>query len=217
MRIKDIPLQNRPRQRFVKKGASALSDSELLAVILQKGTKAENAVEMCNRLLSKYSIQKLSGLSLTELQEVKGIGPAKAMQIKALFEFLKRAKTQDKTYINSADDVFGRYYPKLKDEKQEKFIVLLLDTKSRVIAEEVVSIGILDSALIHPREVFKPAIRNSASKIILVHNHPSGDPKPSQEDLVITDKIIEAGKLLGISVLDHVIIGERYWSWRNNR
>jgi DNA repair protein RadC len=216
MRIKDIPNQNRPRYRLIKYGIKALSDAELLAIILQKGTKGENVIDMSNRLLAKYSINKLFDLSLKELQTINGIGPAKAMQIKALFEFSKRTKIKNILYVNSAEDVFNIYYAKLKNEKQEKFIVIMLDTKNKIICDKLISVGILDSAIIHPREVFKPAIKNSASKIVIIHNHPSGDPKPSKEDLVITTKIKKAGELLSIELLDHVIIGESYWSWRQN-
>ncbi|MBN1502323.1 DNA repair protein RadC [Candidatus Woesearchaeota archaeon] len=217
MRIKDIPLQNQPRHRFENMGASALSDAELLAVILQKGTKNENVVDMCNRLLKKHNIEQLSQLSLAELKKIHGIGPAKAMQVKAIFEFTKRTRPNGKRYINCANDVYDIYYNKFKGEKQEIFMVVMLDTRNNIIGEEIVSIGILDSAIVHPREIFKPAIKNSAAKIILLHNHPSGDARPSREDLRITERVIEAGKLLDILVLDHVIIGDNYWSWREQR
>jgi DNA repair protein RadC len=213
MRIKDIPENNRPRERFVSKGADALSDAELLAIILQKGNKEENVIDMSNRLLSKYGIDKLSDLSLTELQQIKGIGPAKAMQIKALFEFNKRyniSKTNGKP-ITCAKDVFEYASPKLSGLDKEHFMVILLDSKNKVIKDEVVSVGTLNSSIIHPREVFKTAIRESANAIILVHNHPSGDPTPSEEDEEITNLLVKAGKLLSISVLDHVIIGRDKW------
>lgn len=210
MRIKDIPPENRPRERLQKQGADALSDAELLAIILQKGTREENVIDVSNRLLSKYGISKLSELSLKELQEVNGIGPAKAMQIKALFEFNKRHNLSRITSnrIKSAQDVFNLFYERFKDEKQEKFILLVLNNKNNIICEEVVSVGTIDSALIHPREIFKPAIKNSASRIVLIHNHPSGDPTPSKEDRKITQRLVNAGKILDIDVLDHIIIGD---------
>ncbi|MBD3203068.1 DNA repair protein RadC [Candidatus Woesearchaeota archaeon] len=217
MRIKDMPKESQPRYRFKKLGEKALSDSELLAIILSKGTKNENAIEIANRLLSNFGKENLSNLSLIELQKINGIGPAKAMQIKALFEFIKRTKKKEKKYINSAQDVFNMYYEEVKDEKQERFIIVMLDTKNKIISDKIISIGILDQAILHPREVFKPAIKNSSSRIILVHNHPSGDPNPSQEDIILTEKIKKAGDLLCIKVLDHVIVGESYWSWRENR
>ncbi len=220
MRIKDIPKENRPRERFLKSGASSLSDAELLAIILEKGTKEENVIDMSNRLISKCGLSKLSDLSLKELQEINGIGPAKAMQIKALFEFNKRhnlAKTYSK-YIKSAKDVFDLFSERLKDEKQEKFIILMLNSKNGIIAEELISIGSLESASLHPREIFKPAIKNSASKVILIHNHPSGDATPSESDRKLTEKLLETGEMLGINIIDHVIIGAgKWWSWREEK
>lgn len=217
MRIKDIAEENRPRERFQKLGADALSDAELLAIILQKGTFKENAVDMSNRLISKYGLEKLSELSLKELQEINGIGPAKALQIKALFELAKRSSTakNNPAAIKSAKDVFCLFQEQLKDEKQEKFIVLMLNSKNKTIGEETISLGTLDCALLHPREVFKSAIKNSAAKIILIHNHPSGDPTPSEADRKITEKLAEAGEMLNIPIIDHVIIGqEKWWSWK---
>ena len=217
MRIKDISKENRPRERFLKNGATALSDAELLAVILQNGSKKENVVDMSNRLISKQGINKLSDLSLKELQEIDGIGPAKAMQIKALFEFNKRynlSKENGKS-IKSAKDVFQYASQKILDDKKEQFMILLLDTKNRVIKDEIISIGTLNASIIHPREIFKSAIKESANSIILVHNHPSGEPEPSQEDTEITEKLFDAGELLNIKVLDHVIIGkDNYYSFK---
>jgi len=220
MRIKDISLENRPRERMEKQGVKVLSDSELLAVILQKGTKEENVIDVSNRLISKYGIDKLSSCSLKELQEIKGIGKAKACQILALFEFNKRhnlAKQNGKP-IRSAKDVFEYASSKLDGLAQEYFMILHLDSKNRIIKNETVSIGTLNSSLIHPREVFKSAIKESANSIIIVHNHPSGDPEPSEEDKEVTERIIAAGKILRISVLDHVIIGkEAYWSFNEQK
>lgn len=216
MRIKDISKENRPRERFLKSGAGSLSDAELLAVILQKGTKEENVIDMSNRLISKYGLDKLSDLSLNELQEIKGIGPAKAMQIKALFEFSKRhskaVKTKEIVTIEKPEDVYNYFVDELKDKKKEHFYALLLDSKNKIIKKDLVSVGTLDSSLVHPREVFKEAIKNSAAGIILVHNHPSGDPEPSENDVEITQKIAKAGNLLNIKILDHVIIAEKGWN-----
>lgn len=216
MRIKDIAKENRPRERLLKHGPEALSDAELLAIILRHGTKDENVIDMSNRLISKHGLSKLSELSLKELQEIKGIGPAKAMQIVSSFELNKRHKIAklNQKRISSAKDVF-LLYQNLKDEKQEKFIILSLNSKNKIIGEEMISKGTIDSAAIHPREVFKSAIKNSASRIILVHNHPSGDPSPSEADRQITDKLIETGDFLGIAIRDHVILGDqKWWSWR---
>ena len=180
MRIKDISPENRPRERLQREGVHVLSDAEVLAVILQKGTKEENVIDMSNRLISKYGLDKLSDLSLTELQAIKGIGPAKAMQIQALFEVNKRhnLSKQNGEPIKSAKDVYKYCSPKLNGTDKEHFMILHLDTRNRVIKDEIVSVGTLNSSLIHPREVFKSAIKESANAVILVHNHPSGDPTP---------------------------------------
>jgi DNA repair protein RadC len=221
MKIADMPDSSKPRERFLKHGREALSDAELMAIILRTGTISENVVDMSNRLIKEYSLEKLFDCSLKELQEIKGIGPSKAMQILAMSELGKRyndSKSPIKK-ITSAKDVYENFKEKLKDEKQENFYVLILNNANNIVKEELISKGVLDAAILHPREVFKPAIKNSASKIILIHNHPSGNPSPSQEDLEITKQLIEAGKLLDIKVLDHVIIGNSeenekgFWSW----
>ncbi|MBU4245936.1 DNA repair protein RadC [archaeon] len=209
MRIADITLENRPRERLQKHGVSVLGDAELLAIILKTGTRGENVIDMSNRLISRYGVDKLSELSLPELQEIKGIGPAKAMTIKVLFELNKRHALAKKklTKITCAKDVYELMKEKLSDLKQEVFVVLYLDAKNHVLKEEIVTKGTLDASLIHPREVFRGAIKESAHAIIVVHNHPSGDPSPSEEDKRITEKLSEAGGLLDIKMLDHVVVG----------
>ena len=217
MRIKDISKENRPRERLEKNGVHVLSDAELLAIIFKTGNKEENAIAMSDRLITKYGLGKLNELSLKELQEIKGIGPAKSMQIKALFEFNKRYSLakRDGEPIKSARDVFEYASQRLITNQQETFMILLLDSKNRIVKDEIISIGTLNASIIHPREVFKSAIRESANSIILVHNHPSGDPKPSVEDEQITKKLFEAGELLNIKILDHVIVGkDKFWSFK---
>lgn len=217
MRIKDISKENRPRERLEKNGVHVLSDAELLAIIFKTGNKEENAIVMSDRLITKYGLGKLNELSLKELQEIKGIGPAKSMQIKALFEFNKRHSLakRDGEPIKSARDVFEYASQRLITNQQENFMILLLDSKNRIVKDEVISIGTLNASIIHPREVFKSAIRENANSIILVHNHPSGDPEPSAEDEQITEKLFEAGELLNIKVLDHVIVGkDKFWSFK---
>ena len=219
MRIKDISKDNRPRERLEKNGVHVLSDAELLAIIFKTGNKQENAIEMSDRLITKYGIDKLNDLSLKELQEIRGIGPAKAMQMKALFEFNKRHNLSkvNNLPIKTAKDVFLYASEKLADNKKEHFMVLHLDTKNKIIKDEIISIGTLNASIIHPREVFKSAIKESANSIILVHNHPSGDSEPSIEDKEITEKLMEAGEILNIKVLDHVIIGkDNYHSFKEN-
>lgn len=215
-----MPDESRPREKFLKLGAEALTDAELLALIVQKGTKKENAVEMSNSLLSAVGIGRLSECSLKELQEISGIGFAKACQIKALFEFSRRHNLAIKPAkkIKSAKDVFNLFRERLRDEKQENFIVLILNARNAVVHEQLVTKGILDASLIHPREVFRTAVKNAASRLILVHNHPSGDNAPSKEDISITKKLSKAGEILGIKILDHIIIGrDSYWSWKESR
>jgi len=217
MKIKDLPEQNRPRERFLKYGPETLSDSELFAIFLRTGTINENVVDMSNRLIAEYGLDKLFDCSLKELQKIKGIGPSKAMQILAMAELGKRYKDSQRPVkkINCAEDVFNLFHERLKDKKEEHFYILMLNTQNNVVGEERISIGILDASIVHPREVFKPAIRNSASKIILVHNHPSGDPTPSEDDLEITRRLMKAGEELGIKVIDGIIIGREKWeSWK---
>lgn len=217
MKIKDLPKEGRPRERFLKYGPETLSEAELFAILLRTGSKGENVIDMANRLISEYGLNKLLECSLKELQEIKGIGPAKAMQILTIAELQKRinlAKTPVKK-VSCSKEVFNLMNEKLKDKKEEHFYVLMLNTQNCLITEPVlISKGILDASIVHPREVFKPAIRNSASKIILVHNHPSGNPSPSPEDLDITKRLIQIGEEMGIKVLDSIIIGDKeWWSW----
>ncbi|MFW6283713.1 MAG: RadC family protein, partial [Minisyncoccales bacterium] len=179
--------------------------------IFQKGPRGENVLDMSNRLISKYGLENLFDCSLVELQKIKGIGKAKAMQLLAMAELGRRYSQAKRPIIKvtSAKDVFDYFYEKLKDEKQENFYVLLLRTDNSIIKGQLITKGVLDSAILHPREVFKPAIKNSASKIIIVHNHPSGNPKPSGEDIEVTKRLIESGKTVDIKILDHVIIGRK--------
>jgi DNA repair protein RadC len=220
MNIKDMPWWNRPSYRLKKEGENKLNPAELLSLILWSGTKDENAIDMSNRLLNKYSFGKLSDLSLTELE--KEVDKVKALKIKAMFEIFKITdKVQRKGFkptIECAKDVYNYFVDELKDKKKEHLYILMLDSKNKIIREELISVGTLESSLVHPREVFKEAIRESAFAIMLVHNHPSGDPEPSEDDIKITKQIIEAGKILNILVLDHVILGkDRFWNWLDSQ
>ena len=218
MRISEMPFYNTPYHRLKKKGVGALSEAELLAIVIGSGSKGENAIDRANRLLKKYNLNKLGGCSLTELKQE--VGEAKAMRILSLFELNKRHNKlikggfTEKT-IENAQDVFNIFVDELKDKKKEHFYVLYLDTKNRIIERPLlISRGTLNASLVHPREIFKEAVCRSANALILVHNHPSGDFSPSPEDIRITEKLVEAGELLGISVLDHVIVGDKWWSWK---
>ncbi|MBP2029428.1 DNA repair protein RadC [Methanohalophilus levihalophilus] len=219
IRIKDLPAEERPRERLVKKGPESLSNSELLAIILRTGTAKENVVTLCNRIFTEYSIKQLSQASLTKLMEIHGVGTAKAAQISAIFELARRLEgfcDEPRRKITSSADVYSILYPQVRELKKERLTTLHLDTKNNVIREEVVSIGTLNSNIVHPREIFKSALLESAASVILTHNHPSGDPSPSREDIAVTRKLVDGGKLLGIDVLDHVIIGDgRYVSLKD--
>lgn len=208
MKVLDIPLENRPRERMKLKGSHVLSDAEILAIILQKGISGENVIDMSNRLISKYGLEKLSSCSLNELKVIKGIGEAKALQIKAVFELSKRVRAGKicETVVNNSSDIVKYYSSKLADKKKEYFIAVFLDSKNKIICDKVISIGTLNSALVHPREVFKEAIKVSANSLILVHNHPSGDCSLSEEDEKITEILKRSGETLGIKVIDHVVV-----------
>ncbi|MBM3422323.1 RadC family protein [Chlorobium sp.] len=213
MRIHDLDPENRPRERFLVHGASSLSPAELLALILRSGTKNLNIIDTCNELIAMYSLEQLADLPLSELQKIKGIGQAKAMQIAAIFELNKRIhfRRNELKKIQSAADVFEYMTGRIPDETKEHLFVLHLNTKNRVIRHENVSVGTLNASLIHPREVFKSAIRESAHSIILVHNHPSGDVEPSNADRQVTGILKQAGSILQIELLDHVIVGKEKW------
>lgn len=213
MRIHDLDPENRPRERFLRHGASSLSPAELLALILRSGTKNLNIIDTCNELIAMYSLEQLADLPLSELQKIKGIGQAKAMQIAAIFELNKRIhfRRNELKKIQSAADVFEYMTGRIPDETKEHLFVLHLNTKNRVIRHENVSVGTLNASLIHPREVFKSAIRESAHSIILVHNHPSGDVEPSNADRQVTGILKQAGSILQIELLDHVIVGKEKW------
>ena len=219
MKIMDIPFYNRPGFKLTRNGVSSLDDAELLSIIFGVGSKDENAIELSNRLLKKYNLNKLEHLSVKELAKECKWDFNKALQLLSLVEICKRynklVNNGFSTSIKSSKDVYNLFFNELSNLKKEKVIGLYLDTKNKVIKKEVLSIGILDSSLIHPRELFKEAIKESAKSVILVHNHPSGDCNPSQEDIKITNILIEAGKLLDVKLLDHIIIGkEKYWSWK---
>lgn len=211
VRIHDLPEEERPRERLVRNGSESLSNAELLAIILRTGSREENVVSMCNRILSEYSIKQLSLANIKRLTQIHGIGEAKAAQIAALFELARRLETfveEPKRKVRSPKDVYSLMYPKMREQKKERFITLYLDTKNQILKEETVSIGSLNASIVHPREVFKSALLESSASVIMIHNHPSGDPSPSREDIMVTEKLVEGGKLLGIDVLDHIIIGD---------
>jgi len=209
--VHDLPFSERPRERLLRHGVSALSQQELLALILGRGTKGESVMVIAQTLLSEFrTIKKLAAASIEEITKVKGIGIAKATQIKAALELSKRLEEQDdpepKIAVKSPEDVIRSVKNQVKGKKKEHFFVLSLDTRNHLIESEEVSKGNLDSSIVHPREVFQKAIVNSAASVIFVHNHPSGDPTPSNDDIQLTKRLVDVGELIGIEVLDHIIV-----------
>ncbi len=215
--IKQLPEDERPRERLIKYGSNVLSNAELLAIILGSGTINESAITLSQRVLSMGDgLGYLSDAEPHELIEINGIGQAKSAQIKAAVELGKRIAITRKTennFIRSPQDVVNLLMDEMRFLKKEYMKLILLNTKCGIISIEDISIGSLNSSIVHPRELFVPAIKKSSASIIMVHNHPSGDPAPSQEDINITRRIIEAGKIIGIELNDHIIIGDgRYVS-----
>jgi len=212
--IKELPEEERPREKMLKKGAQALSNGELLAILLRTGTKHDSVLRVAERLLKKYEeigVAALASLAPQELSKIKGIGQVKAVTVVAAVELGKRLNnlaSADKPIIRAPGDVAHLLMARLRYEPREHFIVVLLSTKNHVLAMPTISIGSLNASIVHPRELFREAINHSAANIILVHNHPSGDPTPSSEDIILTKKMVDAGKILEIHVLDHIIIGD---------
>ena len=218
--LKNWPEDERPREQLLKQGADKLSDAQLLGIILRTGERGRTAVDLGRDLLDRFrGLAGIAGAGIHELQGIKGIGPAKAAEIKAAMELGRRRQrpTLAGDSLCASQDVAAYFQPRLRDIKKEEFRCVLLDTKNRVIREETVSTGSLTASLVHPRETFKTAVRESAAAVIFVHNHPSGDIKPSQEDILLTRRLVQAGDVLGIKVLDHVIVGDGgHFSFRDN-
>lgn len=214
MTIKKMPEDLRPRERMLAVGAQALSNAELLAILLRTGTPQETALEMAQRLLSQPGgLRYLAEASLEELKEQRGIGLAKAAQIKAAIELGRRLSVYiaNRPVIQHPGDVASLLMDEMRYLDREHFRTICLNTKNRVLAIDNVAVGSLNASLVHPREVFKGPVKRSAAAIILVHNHPSGDPSPSLEDIQVTRRLVEAGRLLGIEVLDHLILGDGFF------
>ena len=211
-RITDLPLSERPREKLHALGAERLDTAELIAILLRTGTGGRSAIEIGRDLLAQFqTIESLAAASVEELSAVKGIGLAKAVQLKAAFALASRlpATREARPMLRTPRDVADRLREEMQHFEVEEFHVLLLDTKNRLIRDVKVSKGTLNASLVHPREVFREAIRAGAASVILVHNHPSGDPTPSGDDLRITRELVEAGRVLKIEVLDHIIVGKR--------
>jgi len=206
VKIKDIPKSDRPREKMEKYGPDKLSDAELLAILLRTGTKDLNVLKLSQKILEKFGNEKFVDLSIENLKTVHGIGSAKACEILSCFELGRRMLKGKKTSILlSPKDVWERMED-VRGSKKEHFVVFYLDSRNQEIHKEIVSVGTLNESLVHPREVFENAIKNNAASIIIAHNHPSGDLEPSQADIEITKKLIHAGKILDIKIIDHIIV-----------
>ena len=208
MKIKDLPKIERPREKMERYGAEKLSNSELLAILLRSGSKGVNVVELSKKILAKFSGNGLAKASIEELKNTFGLGKAKACEIMACFELGKRLLQDKKSCLILSPKEVWEELKDIRDNKKEHFVIFFLDSRNQEIKREIISVGSLNANLVHPREVFEPAIRYLASHIIIAHNHPSGDTEPSQEDFEITKRLSEAGKILGIEIIDHVIVAK---------
>lgn len=221
MLLKEFSNTEKPRERLMSKGSDALSNSELLAIILQTGTKEKNVLELSNYIINTIGFENLKDVSLTELRKIKGIGNAKACKILAFVELSKRINSYKNhyiKYIRSANDVFEILKEDIIGKKQEIVFLLTLDQKKQIISKTKVFVGTLNESIIHPREIFKIIVKDSASSFILVHNHPSGNLVPSKSDKNITSQIKEISEMFSITFLDHVIISEKdYFSFKENK
>ncbi len=220
--IKDIPLNERPRERLINKGVEYLSNEDLLAILLKTGTKENSVKVLANNILKQLDdINNLKEINLERLVKIKGIGKAKACELLAAIELGKRLNKKidnlNQIKIYSSNSIYEYYQDKLKDKLQEYFYCVYLDTKNHIIKDKLLFIGTINESLIHPREIFKEAYLLSASGIICIHNHPSANVNPSNNDIIMTKQLVEVGKILGIKVLDHIIIGKNnYYSFNDN-
>jgi len=210
--VRELPPDERPRERLKRLGAEALTTSELIAILFRTGSRKSGAQDVAQRLLARFGdLERVARASLEELCEVEGVGKVKAMEVKAALELGRRLagfKGDEKPVIRSPEDASALFMSDFQGLDKEHFRAVLLNTKNCVLKSVEISVGSLDSSLVHPRECFKPAVAASAASIILLHNHPSGDPEPSADDIAITKRLKEAGKTLGIDVLDHIIFGQ---------
>lgn len=210
--IRDVHIADRPRERLIRQGAASLSNQELIAILLRTGTKEASVLVLANRILSSFDkIQDLKDATIEEMTEVKGVGQAKAVQLLAAVEIgkrLYRKHSEGRYVIRSPEDAAAYLMTDMASLNQEHFVALFLNVKNEVLHKQTVFIGSLNSSIVHPREIFREAVKRSAASIIVAHNHPSGNPSPSPEDIEVTKRLLEAGSIMGIDVLDHVIIGD---------
>jgi len=222
-KVKDIPVEDRPREKLLLRGAQNLTDAELLAILLRTGTKGKSVISMAQEIITnENNLAKLAAKSSADLIKTAGIGKDKAATLLAAFEISRRILSQKKWFslkkITTPADIAEIFIPLLRDEVKEQFIIVCLNSSNKIIKYETISIGNLNSSVVHAREIFKAAIENNSASIILIHNHPSENPEPSNEDISITRKIVEAGKIMDIPVFDHLIIaGNNYTSFVERR
>ena len=225
--VHDMPIEERPRERLKRLGSDAVSAQELLAVVLGRGVAGQSVITLAQELLTRFgSLRGVIDASLEQLQEVRGLGPAKALQLKACLEISRRVikegvekeeKRNESKAVASAQDVFEVVSPLVSDFNKESFFVVSFDNRNRVLGADKVAVGTVNASLVHPRETFDVAIRRNATHIAVAHNHPSGDPQPSEADIVVTKRLVEAGKLMGIQLLDHVIFSKtQVYSFKEN-
>ena len=217
--IKELPADERPREKMKERGAQALGNSELLAILLRTGNFQESALRIAENLLDRQGgLAGFGNATLEEFEQIKGVGEAKAITVMAAIELGRRVTTLapvERPIIRTPDDVAALLMPRFRYETKESFIAILLSTKNHVLKTPVISVGSLNASIVHPRELFREAINASAAAVILAHNHPSGDPAPSPEDVSLTRKLVDAGKLLDIPVLDHIVLGDgKYISFK---
>ncbi|SHE47835.1 DNA replication and repair protein RadC [Seinonella peptonophila] len=221
MLLKSLPLEDRPRERMIENGPKSLSNGELIALLLRTGSAGESVMELAQKILVEVGgIQSLAQISFHELLAIHGVGPAKAVQLLAGLELGKRVRqvtSTDGQFIHQPIDAVDMIRNELRFYQQEHFICMFLNTKNRVIDKKCIFIGSLNLSVVHPREIFREAVKCSAARIICIHNHPSGDPSPSTEDIEITFRLVESGKMIGIEVVDHIVIGDlNYFSMKEN-
>lgn len=220
--VHDLPKPERPRERLHKFGPEALSAQELLALIIARGIPGKSVMNISQELLVRFgNVKAISQATIEELSQIKGIGLAKAAQIKACFELGRREDLEPELKhfdIKDPEAVVRAIRTSIRDKAKEHFKLILLNPRNKIIGISTISIGTLNASLVHPREIFKDAIMHSAASVVLAHNHPSGDPDPSEDDIKITKKLVESGKILGIEVVDHIIIGKNgYYSFKAKR
>ena len=212
MMIRDVHIADRPRERLIRQGAGSLSNQELIAILLRTGTKEESVLMLANRILKSFDkIQDLKDATVEEMISVKGVGQAKAVQILAAVEVGKRIyrkHSEGRYTIKSPEDAAAYLMTDMSSLLQEHFVVLFLNVKNEVLHKQTIFIGSLNSSIVHPREIYREAVKRSAASIIAAHNHPSGNPSPSPEDIEVTKRLVEAGSIIGIELLDHLIIGD---------